>query len=156
VQGTEAGPTRLTLARHPLPTTRGYVLEAPRQKARWSAQLLAGVKMPPDIERAFPARQAACSPSNCKVRRASAAAPEQGRPLNTQRRLLPEARRITASAKTPSVLFAQCGAQPAAQLLARSACGSARQIAWFPVRQPRHSSEISPKPRVGTGSTIAT
>ncbi len=55
VQGTEAEPYKVKLWLDVLSDDDwGYVLEALTQKARWSAQLLAGV-MPADIERAFAA-----------------------------------------------------------------------------------------------------
>jgi uncharacterized Zn finger protein len=55
VQGTEPDPYKVKLWLDVLNEEDwGYVLEALTQKARWSAQLLAGV-MPQDIERAFAA-----------------------------------------------------------------------------------------------------
>ena len=55
VQGTEKDPYKVKLWLDVLNDEDwGYVLEALSQKARWSAQLLAGI-MPQDIERAFAA-----------------------------------------------------------------------------------------------------
>ena len=55
VQGTDEAPYKVKLWLDVLNDEDwGYVLEALTQKARWSAQLLAGI-MPSDIERAFAA-----------------------------------------------------------------------------------------------------
>lgn len=60
----------------------GYVLEALGQKARWSAQLLAGV-MPRTSSGRSPPAAGACFRSSCRRCAANAPAPTRSTPANT-------------------------------------------------------------------------
>lgn len=80
VQGTEAEPYKVKLWLDTLSDEDwGYVLEALGQKARWSAQLLAGV-MPQDIERAFAASGKRLFPFKLQEVRCECSCPDKAAP----------------------------------------------------------------------------
>jgi uncharacterized Zn finger protein len=80
VQGTEADPYKVKLWLDVLNDEDwGYVLEALAQKARWSAQLLAGV-MPADIERAFAASGKRLFPFKLQEVRSECTCPDKANP----------------------------------------------------------------------------
>ena len=80
VQGSEADPYKVKLWLDVLSDDDwGYVLEALSQKARWSAQLLAGV-MPADIERAFAASGKRLFPFKLQEVRSECSCPDKANP----------------------------------------------------------------------------
>jgi uncharacterized Zn finger protein len=80
VQGTEKDPYKVKLWLDVLNDEDwGYVLEALSSKARWSAQLLAGV-MPPDIERAFAASGKRLFPFKLQEVRSECTCPDKANP----------------------------------------------------------------------------
>ena len=80
VQGSEAEPYKVKLWLDVLSDDDwGYVLEALSQKARWSAQLLAGV-MPADIERAFAASGKRLFPFKLQEVRSECSCPDKANP----------------------------------------------------------------------------
>ncbi|MBC1260507.1 hypothetical protein FQK07_04360 [Synechococcus sp. BSF8S] len=80
VQGTEADPYKVKLWLDVLSDDDwGYVLEALGQKARWSAQLLAG-QMPQDIERAFAASGRRLFPFKLQEVRSECSCPDKANP----------------------------------------------------------------------------
>jgi uncharacterized Zn finger protein len=80
VQGTEAEPYKVKLWLDVLSDEDwGYVLEALGQKARWSAQLLAGL-MPQDIERAFAASGRRLFPFKLQEVRSECSCPDKANP----------------------------------------------------------------------------
>jgi len=80
VQGTEAEPYKVKLWLDTLTDEDwGFVLEALGQKARWSAQLLAGV-MPQDIERAFAASGKRLFPFKLQEVRSECSCPDKANP----------------------------------------------------------------------------
>jgi uncharacterized Zn finger protein len=80
VQGTEEEPYKVKLWLDTLSDEDwGYVLEALGQKARWSAQLLAGV-MPQDIERAFAASGRRLFPFKLQEVRSECTCPDKANP----------------------------------------------------------------------------
>jgi uncharacterized Zn finger protein len=80
VQGTEEDPYKVKLWLDVLNDEDwGYVLEALSQKARWSAQLLAGL-MPQDIERAFAASGKRLFPFKLQEVRSECTCPDKANP----------------------------------------------------------------------------
>ncbi|KEF41678.1 MAG: hypothetical protein ER33_09955 [Cyanobium sp. CACIAM 14] len=80
VQGTEPDPYKVKLWLDVLNDEDwGYVLEALSQKARWSAQLLAGI-MPADIERAFAASGKRLFPFKLQEVRSECTCPDKVNP----------------------------------------------------------------------------
>ena len=80
VQGTEKDPYKVKLWLDVLNDEDwGYVLEALSQKARWSAQLLAGI-MPQDIERAFAASGRRLFPFKLQEVRSECSCPDKANP----------------------------------------------------------------------------
>ena len=80
VQGTEKDPYKVKLWLDVLNDEDwGYVLEALSQKARWSAQLLAGI-MPEDIERAFAASGKRLFPFKLQEVRSECSCPDKANP----------------------------------------------------------------------------
>jgi uncharacterized Zn finger protein len=80
VQGTEKDPYKVKLWLDVLNDEDwGYVLEALSQKARWSAQLLAGI-MPQDIERAFAASGRRLFPFKLQEVRSECTCPDKANP----------------------------------------------------------------------------
>ena len=80
VQGTEKDPYKVKLWLDVLNDEDwGYVLEALSQKARWSAQLLAGI-MPQDIERAFAASGRRLFPFKLQEVRSECTCPDKAHP----------------------------------------------------------------------------
>jgi len=80
VQGTEKDPYKVKLWLDVLNDEDwGYVLEALSQKARWSAQLLAGI-MPADIERAFAASGKRLFPFKLQEVRSECSCPDKANP----------------------------------------------------------------------------
>jgi uncharacterized Zn finger protein len=80
VQGTEKDPYKVKLWLDVLSDEDwGYVLEALSQKARWSAQLLAGI-MPEDIERAFAASGRRLFPFKLQEVRSECSCPDKANP----------------------------------------------------------------------------
>ena len=80
VQGTEKDPYKVKLWLDVLNDEDwGYVLEALSQKARWSAQLLAGI-MPKDIERAFAASGKRLFPFKLQEVRSECSCPDKANP----------------------------------------------------------------------------
>ena len=80
VHGTDAAPYKVTLWLDVLNDEDwGYVLEALTQKARWSAQLLAGI-MPSDIERAFAASGKRLFPFKLQEVRSECTCPDKANP----------------------------------------------------------------------------
>ena len=80
VQGTEKDPYKVKLWLDVLHDDDwGYVLEALSQKARWSAQLLAGI-MPEDIERAFAASGKRLFPFKLQEVRSECTCPDKVNP----------------------------------------------------------------------------
>ncbi|WP_320673667.1 SWIM zinc finger family protein [Prochlorococcus sp. MIT 1341] len=80
VQGTEKDPYKVKLWLDVLSDEDwSYVLEALTQKARWSAQLLAGV-MPSDIERAFAASGRRLFPFKLQEVRSECSCPDKANP----------------------------------------------------------------------------
>ncbi len=80
VQGTERDPYKVKLWLDVLNDEDwGYVLEALSQKARWSAQLLAGI-MPADIERAFAASGKRLFPFKLQEVRSECSCPDKANP----------------------------------------------------------------------------
>jgi uncharacterized Zn finger protein len=80
VQGTDSDPYKVKLWLDVLSDDDwGYVLEALSQKARWSAQLLAGV-MPQDIERAFAASGKRLFPFKLQEVRSECSCPDKANP----------------------------------------------------------------------------
>ncbi len=80
VQGTDADPYKVKLWLDVLNDDDwGYVLDALTQKARWSAQLLAGV-MPQDIERAFAASGKRLFPFKLQEVRSECSCPDKANP----------------------------------------------------------------------------
>ena len=80
VQGTDADPYKVKLWLDVLSDEDwGYVLDALTQKARWSAQLLAGV-MPQDIERAFAASGKRLFPFKLQEVRSECSCPDKANP----------------------------------------------------------------------------
>ena len=80
VQGTEEDPYKVKLWLDVLSDEDwGYVLEALTQKAKWSAQLLAGI-MPADIERAFAASGRRLFPFKLQEVRSECNCPDQANP----------------------------------------------------------------------------
>lgn len=80
VQGTDPDPYKVKLWLDVLTDEDwGYVLEALTQKARWSAQLLAGV-MPQDIERAFAASGRRLFPFKLQEVRSECSCPDKANP----------------------------------------------------------------------------
>ena len=80
VQGTDREPYKVKLWLDVLNDEDwGYVLEALSQKARWSAQLLAGV-MPQDIERAFAASGKRLFPFKLQEVRSECSCPDKANP----------------------------------------------------------------------------
>ncbi len=80
VQGTEKDPYKVKLWLDVLNDEDwGYVLEALSQKARWSAQLLAGI-MPQDIERAFAASGKRLFPFKLQEVRSECSCPDKANP----------------------------------------------------------------------------
>jgi uncharacterized Zn finger protein len=80
VQGTDADPYKVKLWLDVLNDEDwGYVLDALTQKARWSAQLLAGV-MPQDIERAFAASGKRLFPFKLQEVRSECSCPDKANP----------------------------------------------------------------------------
>ncbi|MEB3348782.1 MAG: SWIM zinc finger family protein [Cyanobacteriota bacterium] len=80
VQGTEPDPYKVKLWLDVLSDEDwGYVLDALNQKARWSAQLLAGV-MPRDIERAFAASGRRLFPFKLQEVRSECSCPDKANP----------------------------------------------------------------------------
>ena len=80
VQGTDEAPYKVKLWLDVLNDDDwGYVLEALAQKARWSAQLLAGI-MPADIERAFAASGKRLFPFKLQEVRSECTCPDKANP----------------------------------------------------------------------------
>lgn len=80
VQGSEPDPYKVKLWLDVLSDEDwGYVLEALSQKARWSAQLLAGI-MPEDIERAFAASGRRLFPFKLQEVRSECSCPDKANP----------------------------------------------------------------------------
>jgi uncharacterized Zn finger protein len=80
VQGTDEEPYKVKLWLDVLNDEDwGYVLEALTQKARWSAQLLAGI-MPSDIERAFAASGKRLFPFKLQEVRSECSCPDKANP----------------------------------------------------------------------------
>ena len=80
VQGTDDAPYKVKLWLDVLNDEDwGYVLEALTQKARWSAQLLAGI-MPSDIERAFAASGKRLFPFKLQEVRSECSCPDKANP----------------------------------------------------------------------------
>jgi uncharacterized Zn finger protein len=80
VQGTDEDPYKVKLWLDVLSDEDwGYVLEALTQKARWSAQLLAGI-MPADIERAFAASGRRLFPFKLQEVRSECSCPDKANP----------------------------------------------------------------------------
>ena len=80
VQGTDEAPYKVKLWLDVLNDEDwGYVLEALAQKARWSAQLLAGI-MPSDIERAFAASGKRLFPFKLQEVRSECTCPDKANP----------------------------------------------------------------------------
>ena len=80
VQGSESEPYKVKLWLDVLSDEDwGYVLEALGQKARWSAQLLAGI-MPQDIERAFAASGRRLFPFKLQEVRSECSCPDKANP----------------------------------------------------------------------------
>ena len=80
VQGTDEDPYKVKLWLDVLNDEDwGYVLEALTQKARWSAQLLAGI-MPADIERAFAASGRRLFPFKLQEVRSECSCPDKANP----------------------------------------------------------------------------
>ena len=80
VQGSDSEPYKVKLWLDVLSDDDwGYVLEALSQKARWSAQLLAGV-MPADIERAFAASGKRLFPFKLQEVRSECSCPDKANP----------------------------------------------------------------------------
>ncbi|MFM7087493.1 MAG: SWIM zinc finger family protein [Cyanobium sp.] len=80
VQGSDADPYKVKLWLDVLSDEDwGYVLEALSQKARWSAQLLAGI-MPEDIERAFAASGRRLFPFKLQEVRSECSCPDKANP----------------------------------------------------------------------------
>ncbi len=80
VQGTDKEPYKVKLWLDVLNDEDwGYVLEALTQKARWSAQLLAGI-MPADIERAFAASGRRLFPFKLQEVRSECSCPDKANP----------------------------------------------------------------------------
>ncbi len=80
VQGTDEEPYKVKLWLDVLNDEDwGYVLEALTQKARWSAQLLAGI-MPSDIERAFAASGRRLFPFKLQEVRSECSCPDKANP----------------------------------------------------------------------------
>ncbi len=80
VQGTDEAPYKVKLWLDVLNDEDwGYVLEALTQKARWSAQLLAGI-MPSDIERAFAASGKRLFPFKLQEVRSECSCPDKANP----------------------------------------------------------------------------
>ena len=80
VQGTDDAPYKVKLWLDVLNDDDwGYVLEALAQKARWSAQLLAGI-MPADIERAFAASGKRLFPFKLQEVRSECTCPDKANP----------------------------------------------------------------------------
>ncbi|WP_094585695.1 SWIM zinc finger family protein [Synechococcus sp. BO 8801] len=80
VQGTDPDPYKVKLWLDVLNDEDwGYVLEALSQKARWSAQLLAGI-MPADIERAFAASGKRLFPFKLQEVRSECSCPDKANP----------------------------------------------------------------------------
>ncbi|MFZ9229012.1 MAG: SWIM zinc finger family protein [Prochlorococcaceae cyanobacterium] len=80
VQGSDSDPYKVKLWLDVLSDDDwGYVLEALSQKARWSAQLLAGV-MPADIERAFAASGKRLFPFKLQEVRSECSCPDKANP----------------------------------------------------------------------------
>ena len=80
VQGSESEPYKVKLWLDVLSDEDwGYVLEALGQKARWSAQLLAGI-MPQDIERAFAASGRRLFPFKLQEVRSECTCPDKANP----------------------------------------------------------------------------
>ncbi len=80
VQGTDEEPYKVKLWLDVLNDEDwGFVLEALTQKARWSAQLLAGI-MPPDIERAFAASGKRLFPFKLQEVRSECNCPDKANP----------------------------------------------------------------------------
>ena len=80
VQGTDEAPYKVKLWLDVLNDEDwGYVLEALTQKARWSAQLLAGI-MPSDIERAFAASGKRLFPFKLQEVRSECSCPDKDNP----------------------------------------------------------------------------
>ncbi len=80
VQGSERDPYKVKLWLDVLSDEDwGYVLEALSQKARWSAQLLAGI-MPEDIERAFAASGRRLFPFKLQEVRSECSCPDKANP----------------------------------------------------------------------------
>ncbi|MCX5949508.1 MAG: SWIM zinc finger family protein, partial [Cyanobacteria bacterium] len=80
VQGTDKDPYKVKLWLDVLNDEDwGYVLEALSQKARWSAQLLAGI-MPEDIERAFAASGKRLFPFKLQEVRSECSCPDKANP----------------------------------------------------------------------------
>ena len=80
VQGTDEAPYKVKLWLDVLNDEDwGYVLEALAQKARWSAQLLAGI-MPADIERAFAASGKRLFPFKLQEVRSECTCPDKANP----------------------------------------------------------------------------
>ena len=86
VQGTDEAPYKVKLWLDVLNDEDwGYVLEALAQKARWSAQLLAGI-MPADIERAFRRQRQAPVPVQAAGGAQRMHLSRQSQPLQTHQR----------------------------------------------------------------------
>ncbi len=126
VQGTEAEPYKVKLWLDVLSDEDwGYVLEALGQKARWSAQLLAGL-MPQDIERAFAASGRRLFPFKLQEVRSECSCPDKANPC----------KHISAVyylmgdrfSEDPFVLF-QLRGRSRSQLLADLAAGRRQQLA---------------------------
>jgi len=80
VQGTDEAPYKVKLWLDVLNDEDwGYVMEALTQKARWSAQLLAGI-MPSDIERAFAASGKRLFPFKLQEVRSECSCPDKANP----------------------------------------------------------------------------
>ena len=117
----------------------GYVLDALTQKARWSAQLLAGV-MPEDIERAFAASGKRLFPFKLQEVRSECTCPDKVNPC----------KHVSAVfylmgdrfSEDPFVLF-QLRGRTRAQLLSDLAKRRQRALARL-ARQARQSSEPAP------------
>ena len=90
VQGTDEEPYKVKLWLDVLNDEDwGYVLEALTQKARWSAQLLAGI-MPSDIERAFAASGKRLFPFKLQEVRSECSCPDKANPCKHISAVLPD------------------------------------------------------------------
>lgn len=143
VQGTDPEPYKVKLWLDVLSDEDwGYVLEALGQKARWSAQLLAGV-MPQDIERAFAASGKRLFPFKLQEVRSECSCPDKANPCkHTSAVFYLMGDRFS---EDPFVLF-QLRGRSRTQLLADLAAQRRRQLAAAAGSRPQPAAPPVPHP----------